>query len=111
MLLRLSCSPTDWRRLAAALDAADSPILAGTVRALLAAAPRTDEAAPVPLAFTPQQAGELQRVAAGFGLALPATPVADERYLAGSATTPAERAEAVAAAAALLRPGQRQRVS
>ena len=110
MLLRLSCPPADWTRLAAALEAADSPILAGIVRAMLAAAPRSDVAAPVALAFTPQQAGAVQQAATSLGLDLPATPVAEVPDPAGWVAAPAERAEAVAAAEALLRIRRRQRI-
>ena len=109
MLLRLSCPPTDWTRLGFALEAEGSPTLAGIVRAMLATAPRSDEATPIALAFTPQQAGAVQRVAAGLGLELPATPVAADPDPAGWAAGPAERAEAVAAAEAIVRAHQRQR--
>ena len=109
MLLRISCPPADWTRLAAALEAADSPILAGIVRAMLAAAPRSDVAAPVALAFTPQQAGAAQQAAATIGLDLPATPVAADPDPAGWAAASAERAEAVAAAGAIVRAHRRQR--
>ncbi len=111
MLLRLACPPTDWSRLATALEALDSPALAGTVRAMLVEAPRSDQAAPVALAFTPQQAGALQRVAAALGLDLPATPIAADADAAGWTTAPAERAAAVAAAEAILRAHQRQRAA
>ena len=108
MLLRLACPSSNWVSLAAALDAADSPILAGVVHALLAAAPRSSATEAVALAFTPEQAGELQRVAATLDLSLPARPVFGEPDPAGRAA-PAERAAAVAAAEAIVRAHQRQR--
>ena len=109
MLLRLACPPSDWTRLAAALDAADSPILARVVRTMLAAASRPRAAEDAALIFTVEQAGELQRVAASLGLSLPATPVVDRPDPPGWATAPAERAAAVAAAEAIVRAHQRQR--
>ena len=109
MLLRLSCPPVAWNRLVAAVEAADSPTLAGVVRAMLAAAPRSGTA-PVALALTPEQAGAVQRVAAGLGLDLPARPVSAEPSPSGWATVPAERAEGVAAAEAIVRAHQRPRV-
>ena len=109
MLLRLSCPPVAWNRLVAALEAADSPTLAGIVRAMLVAAPRSG-AAPVALDFTPEQAGAVQRVAAGLGLDLPATPVPADPDPAGWAAVPTERAAGGAAAKAIERAHQRQRV-
>ena len=111
MLLRLACPAADWLRLAAALEAAGSPILAAVVRAVLAAAPRPTATAPVALAFTPAQVGELQRVGLGLGLNLLATPVVMGPDPAGWVTSLAERAEAVAAAEVILRTRRRDRVS
>jgi hypothetical protein len=111
MLLRLAAPSADWVRLASALDAADSPILAGVVRAMLASSPPAAGIDAVPLLFTPAQAGELQRVAAGLGLSLPATPVIDAPDAAGWVTSAAERAEAVAAADAIIRAHQRRRIA
>jgi len=80
MLLRLTCSAADWGRLVAELEADGSSILAGIVRSLLTTAVSATPAGErVALAFTPAQAGALQRVAAGFGLELPATPVPARR--------------------------------
>jgi hypothetical protein len=112
VLLRLCCPVDDWTRLGSAIEAAGAATLAGILRAVLAAAPRSGGTAPVPvaLAFTPQQAAALQQAAAGLGLDLPATPVAREPSPAGMVTTPAERAEAAAAAAAIVRGHQRLRV-
>ena len=111
MLLRLACPPTDWVRLASALDALVSLTLAGVVRTLLAAAPRSAGTEPVALAFTPQQAGALQRVATALGLDLPAAPIAEGPDSAGWVTAPAERAAAVAAAETILRAHRRQRAA
>ena len=109
MLLRLTCSRSDWTGLAALLEAVASPILAGVVRELVAAAPERDAAEAVALNFTPEQAGKLQQVAAALGLSLPATPVFAEPELAGWTAAAAERSEAVAAAAAIVRAHQRHR--
>ena len=109
MLLRLTCSRSDWTGFAALLKAVDSPILAGVVRELVAAAPERGAAEAVALNFTPEQAGKLQQVAAALGLSLPARPVFAEPDPAGWTAATAERAEAVAAAAAIVRAHQRQR--
>ena len=111
MLLRLACPPADWVRLAAALETADSPILANVVRTVLAAAPPAAPTEPVALAFTPAQAGELQRAAAGLGLSLPATPIAEGLDAAGWAAPAAERAAAVAAAEEIVRAHGRRRAA
>ena len=111
MLLRLAAAPADWTRLAAALDAAASPVLAAALRALLAAAPTPTATDKVGLAFTPQQVGELQRVAAGIGLSLPASPAVHQPDAGGWVAPAAERAAAVAAADALVRGHQRRRVA
>ncbi len=109
MLLRLACPASDWTHLAAALDAADSPILANIVRSLLASAPSVAAADYVPLAFTPAQTGTLQRVAATIGLSLPATPIFEETEADGWVAPAAERAAAVAAADAIVRAHKRLR--
>ncbi|MDP9358625.1 MAG: hypothetical protein M3Q71_21240 [Chloroflexota bacterium] len=109
MLLRLACPAADWTRLAAALDEADSPILANVVRSLLASAPGTAATDHVPLAFTPAQAGALQRVGASIGLSLPATPIFDEAEAAGWVAPAAQRAAAVATADAIVRAHKRLR--
>ena len=110
MLLRLTLPAADWVRLAAALEAADSLILAGVVRAVLASSPAPMVDA-LPLHFTPAQTGELQRIAAGLGFSLLATPVAEAPDAAGWVSAAAERAEAVAAAVAIVGAHQRRRVS
>lgn len=109
MLLRLACPADDWVRLTAALDAADSPILANIVRSMLASAPPAAATDRVPLAFTPAQAGALQRVGAGIGLSLPATPIFDEAETGGWVAPAAERAAAVATADAIVRAHKRLR--
>ena len=109
MLLRLACPPDDWIRLAAALDAAGSPILANVVRYLLVSASPAAATDRVPLAFTPAQAGALQRVAASINLSLPATPIFDQPDPVGWVTSAAERAAAVATADAIVRGHKRLR--
>ena len=111
MLLRLAATATEWTRLAAALDAASSPVLATVVRAMLAAAPTSTATDRVGLAFTPQQVGELQRVAADIGLSLPASPAVHPPDAGGWVAPAAERAAAVAAADALVRGHHRRRVA
>ena len=108
MLLRFTTLPGNWVRLAATLEATDSPILAGVVRSMLATAAGANVPGPVPLAFTPQPGGEVQRVAATIGLTLLATPVLDEPIEAGWVVSVAERAEAVATATAIVRRHQRR---
>ncbi len=107
MLLRISLPATDWIRLASGLEAAGSPVLAGIVRTMVGAvAPATSDV--LALQFTPEQAGGLQKTAAALGLRVPVTPVAPEPESDGWTATLAERAEAVAAADALLRSHQRR---
>lgn len=106
MLLRLSASAQDWGRVVFALETLDATILAGTVRSLLAASPRPSGAGSVALAFTPQQAGALQRVGGALGMSLLATPVAADLG-PGWVSAAAERAEAVAAAEVAVRAHQR----
>lgn len=108
MLLRLAAQPTDWVRLAAALEAVDSFVLANVVRTLLAAAASPTATEAVALAFTPEQAGALQRIGAAIGLSLPATPVAAEPDRAKWVTSAAERAAAVAVADAIIGAHQRR---
>ncbi len=112
MLLRLTAAVSDWGRLVAELEAEGSSILAGIVRSMLTTAVSVAPAGErVALAFTPAQAGALQRVGAGFGLELPATPVLAQQDETGWATSQAERAEAVAAAVTIIRTHQRLRFS
>ena len=111
MLLRLTLPAADWVRLAAALEAADSLILAGVVRAVLASSLPTTTIQAVSLLFTPAQTGELQRTATTLGLSLLATPVAEAPDAGGWVTSAAERAEAVAAADAIVRAHQRRRIA
>lgn len=107
MLLRISFPVTDWIRLASGLEAAGSPVLAGTVRTMVSVAtPTTSDV--VALQFTPEQAGGLQKTAASLGLRVLVTPVAAELAADGWTATLAERAEAVAAADALLRSHHRR---
>ena len=113
MLLRLTCTPADWRRVASALDATNVGTLASIVRTLLASAASEQTGGAVALAFTPAQTGHIQRVAAGLGLSLPATLATLESETATSEwiAPPAERAEAVAAAMAIIRVHQRRQVT
>ena len=111
MLLRLTCSPADWARVAAALEVAGSPILANVVRAGLAFGPRSAAGEAMALDFTPEQAGALQLAAAGLGLSLPAKPIAEELGGLGWVASAAERAEAVATAEAIVRAHQRHRAA
>ena len=111
MLLRLAASPADWDRLAAAVETIGSPTLANFVRAGLAFAPRAVSSEPVALDFTPAQAGALQQVGAALGLTLLARPVMEAPAAAGWVALEVERAEAVAAAEAIVRAHQRRRVA
>src|SRR5688572_3974531 len=111
MLLRLTLPAVEWVRLAAAIEAAGSLVLAGVVRAVLAASLPTPTIEAVPLLFTPAQTGELQRIAAALDLSLLATPVAEAPDAGGWVTSAAERAEAIAAADAIVRAHQRRRVA
>ena len=111
MLLRLTCSLADWARLAATLETTGSPILANVVRAGLAFGRRSVTGEAMALDFTPQQAGAVQLAAADLGLSLPATPIAEQSGALGWVTSAAERAEAVAAAEAIVRAHQRHRAA
>jgi len=110
LMLRLSASAQDWGRVVFALETLDSAILAGTIRSLLAAPPRPSGAGSVALAFTPQQAGALQKVGGALGMSLLATPVMGEPG-PGWSSAAAERAEAVAAAEVAIREHQRARAA
>jgi hypothetical protein len=108
MLLRLTAPVADWARMATALDAVGSPVLAGTVRAQLNDGPRSDSTESVPLTVTPAETAALQRVAAALGMHLPAAIAAAEPDAADWVAPEAERQAAAAAADAIVRAHQRR---
>ena len=71
-MLHLIASPTDWSRVAFALELLDSTNLAGTISSRLATVARKSGTESVALAFPPLQASALQRVGQALGVNLAA---------------------------------------